>query len=97
MGSRLEGREMIFDVRVLSGAIEVGEAFSIWDAAHRFDFVVTAVRVDGEVTRLVCTSEFLRHVSQDERWPDLFAGKEVDTEDARVRKVYRIGEVRSDE
>jgi hypothetical protein len=88
MGSRVEGRKMAFEVQVLSGAIEVGEAFSVWDCTHRFDFVVSAVRVDGEVTRLVCTSEFLRHVAEDERWPDLFAGKEVDTQDARVAQSF---------
>lgn len=78
---------MVFEVQLVSGAIAVGQPFSLWDTHHRFDFEVTEVHQDGPAARLVCTSSYLRDLSPETRFPDMFASKEVDTEDPRVAQT----------
>ena len=86
--SSLRAPHMIFEVQLIAGVIGVGQAFSLWDTYHRFDFEVSEVQQDGETTRLVCSSGFLQHVSPKERWLDMFASKQVDTENPTVAQGF---------
>ena len=79
---------MIFEVELLSGAVAVGQPFSLWDTHHRFDFQIAEVHQDGQSTRLVCTSDYLSGLSPETRFPDMFASKQVDTDDPKVAQSY---------
>lgn len=76
--------QLTFEVQLISGTIPVGQTFSLWDTCHRFDFQVAEVRQEGEMLHLVCTSPYLKGLSPKEKLQDLFASKEVDTEDPKV-------------
>jgi len=44
---------MFFDVQLLSGAVVVGQLFSLWDTHHRFDLQVAELHKNGEAARLM--------------------------------------------
>ena len=86
--SQLRAPHMLFEVQVISGAISTGQSFSLWDCAHRFDFQVAEVQQDGETAHLVCTSAYLQLASANERWPEMFASKQADTDDPKVAQSF---------
>ena len=79
---------MVVDTQMLSGVVSVGETFSVWDTHHRYDFVVARIEVQDASTFLFCTADFLRLLSPTEKWPDMFADKQVDTADPTVAQSY---------
>jgi len=80
---------LVFEVEALDGTVVVGEAFSVWDTHHRFDFSVADVQQQSGTTRLFCSSDFLRQRSSDEALPNImFAGKQVDTANPKVAQSF---------
>jgi hypothetical protein len=75
---------IIFEVQLLSGVVAVGQPFSLWDTHHRFDFQVAEVHQNGQSASLVCTSDYLRELPPETRFPDMFASKQVDTDDPKI-------------
>ena len=80
-----------FIIQLLNGTIDTGQAFSIYDTSHRFDFKVDKVQKVDAGLRILCSADFLKAAHPKEKWPDIFDGKEVDTNDPTVaqRFAYR--------
>jgi hypothetical protein len=86
--SEIRPPHIIFDVQLLSGTVAVAQTFSLWDTHHRFDFQIAEVHPEGQPARLVCTSDYLSSLSPETRFPDMFASKQVDTDDPKVAQSY---------
>jgi len=79
---------LVLEVELLNGTVVSGVSFSVWDTCHRYDFNVAEVRLHGNETQLLCTSGLLYQFAPDEVWPNIFAGKQVDTENPEVAQSF---------